>query len=212
MIKLGQNYLMTNDLEMYDEERDKKMLCQSMNIPEELGQIKYILSDKTGTLTENKMVFKLVKSRLYRRHESFRSCAIESEIFEAELLHRQSILHLQPPTNLPFRINGFQHSQSTPSFSTVTLADKDDQVRICERLRQEVVAEISQNRRTSRFYFLLNMTVCNTVMVRSKQKVDNVEMGYVENEVYNVGNSAFFVSADNSITTTSVTTPKTLVF
>lgn len=58
VIKLGQNYLMAHDIEMYDEERDKKMMCRSLNIPEELGQIKYVLSDKTGTLTENKMIFR----------------------------------------------------------------------------------------------------------------------------------------------------------
>lgn len=49
---------MAHDIEMYDEERDKKMMCRSLNIPEELGQIKYVLSDKTGTLTENKMIFR----------------------------------------------------------------------------------------------------------------------------------------------------------
>lgn len=46
-------------------------------------------------------------------------------------------------------------------------------------------------------------------MVRQPQKVDDVEMGYVEDNVYNVGNSAFFVPADSSQTATSVATPKT---
>jgi P-type E1-E2 ATPase len=58
IIKLGHNYLMSHDIEMYDEERDKKMICRTLNIPEELGQIKYVLSDKTGTLTENRMSFR----------------------------------------------------------------------------------------------------------------------------------------------------------
>lgn len=53
------------------------------------------------------------------------------------------------------------------------------------------------------------MCVCNTVMVRQKQQVDDVDMGYFEDNVYNVGNSAFFVPIDSSQTGTSVATPKT---
>ena len=35
-------------------------VCRNSSIPEELGRIEYLLSDKTGTLTYNDMVFKKV--------------------------------------------------------------------------------------------------------------------------------------------------------
>ncbi|KAL7978590.1 hypothetical protein Chor_005572, partial [Crotalus horridus] len=58
LLQLGQIFLIRNDLDLYDESSDRKIQCGSLNIAEDLGQIEYIFSDKTGTLTENKMVFR----------------------------------------------------------------------------------------------------------------------------------------------------------
>lgn len=46
------------DREMYYEETDTPAMARTSNLNEELGQVKYIFSDKTGTLTRNVMEFK----------------------------------------------------------------------------------------------------------------------------------------------------------
>lgn len=58
IVKLGQIYFIHNDLDLYNDQLDSRIQCRALNITEDMGQIQYLFSDKTGTLTENKMVFR----------------------------------------------------------------------------------------------------------------------------------------------------------
>ena len=59
ILKLIQAYLINFDNEIYDKKLKKRTKVRTSDLIEEVGQVEFIFSDKTGTLTSNEMEFRL---------------------------------------------------------------------------------------------------------------------------------------------------------
>ena len=83
-IRLGQSLLISFDPLMWDTKVGAYAMARSTTLSEELGQIDYVFSDKTGTLTQNVMVFKrcCVKDKATQKCTIFGADGTGEEIAE----------------------------------------------------------------------------------------------------------------------------------
>lgn len=80
IIKFYQAHLISSDLDMYYKETDTPSICRTSSLVEELGQIEYIFSDKTGTLTRNIM--------------EFRSCSIAGRCYSKDVPEDRKLVEI----------------------------------------------------------------------------------------------------------------------
>lgn len=59
IVKFVQSIMIDNDLDIYYAKTDTPAIARSSSLIEELGQVEYVFSDKTGTLTCNEMEFRV---------------------------------------------------------------------------------------------------------------------------------------------------------
>lgn len=76
IIKTVQAFFIYSDVKMYYERLDYPCVPKSWNISDDVGQVEFIFSDKTGTLTQNVMEFKKCSVGMY----SYGQCYTEAKM------------------------------------------------------------------------------------------------------------------------------------
>jgi phospholipid-transporting ATPase len=98
IVKVIQGFFMTYDIEMCSLIRQKYVKAGSISLNEELGQVNYVFSDKTGTLTCNKMMFKycVIGETCY---EYMRNNAASSDAEEVNF-RKEMMIQMMPPLHM----------------------------------------------------------------------------------------------------------------
>jgi len=145
IIKMAQAYLIGEDIEMYDERTDIACIPRSWNLGDDLGQVEYVFSDKTGTLTENVMKFKncTIAGREYGQPEGDWTYKGQAEIWQDTL----TILEVKYGAN----------EYAAPEFDFLGVA-----------LARTLTSEVKEERERAVDFFT-TLCLCHTVFIDHTQ-------------------------------------------
>ncbi|XP_074530462.1 phospholipid-transporting ATPase VB [Halichoeres trimaculatus] len=183
LVKIGQIFFITNDIDLYDPDTNSRVQCKSLNITEDLGQIEYIFSDKTGTLTENKMVYRrcsVMGTEYPHKENAIRLAILEGEEVEEDIIFNQKSQPAKTGWSLNSEDNNFEdaHQRRGGRRRGKLSRGASSDAAFSSELETEVIPDRKLLQQISRAQsssgsgkidpyldFFLALAICNTVVV-----------------------------------------------
>ncbi|EGT53529.1 hypothetical protein CAEBREN_03693 [Caenorhabditis brenneri] len=183
IVRFFQAIYINNDIEMYVVNSDSCAIARTSNLNEELGQVKYIMSDKTGTLTRNVMKFKRVSigSRNYGNNEDdefgdpklLEDAQAGDEHSEAivEVLKMMAVCHTVVPENKDGQLI---YQSSSPDEAALVRGAASQKVTFHTRQPQKVICDVFGEDETIEILDVIDFTSDRkrmSVVVRDKGEI-----------------------------------------
>ncbi|AMD22206.1 HGL134Cp [Eremothecium sinecaudum] len=172
IIKTAQAAFIYGDVLMYNERLDYPCTPKTWNISDDLGQIEYIFSDKTGTLTQNVMEFKkcTINGISYGRAYTEALAGLRKrqgiDVVEESAREKEAIAR-DKETMIELLQKLGQNSQFDPEETTL----------VSKELVEDLSGKSGNAQKEANEHFLMSLALCHSVLVEpNPQNPDKMDL------------------------------------
>jgi magnesium-transporting ATPase (P-type) len=185
IIRLFQSPLIKYDKNIFDFNSNKPSLARTSELPDELGQVNYILSDKTGTLTKNNMVLEHISiddkiysideiSKYFRLKYNLNENSIDKNLVKdsksENILKNESFISSNENNNVISNKSSKSDSQEESSSNS----SSDKEIRLINNSYDGI---LSYENNIVDFFRLVN--ICNSIVINcNKRKEEKSSLIY----------------------------------
>ncbi|KAF8680867.1 Phospholipid-translocating P-type ATPase [Rhizoctonia solani] len=177
------------DREIYYAKNDTPTLARSWNLSDDLGQIEYVFSDKTGTLTQNNMVFRQcsVGGTIYKGEDLPEESESESDSDDNPAIKKSpssdtTAIDDDPEAGQPRKVRGSH--ESTPGSASTSAPQVVEQPSIPPlattkfanaQLKQDIESPRDDGHMRQLYGFFSTLALCHTVLAGTNEQTGRLE-------------------------------------